>query len=85
MMVSSSVESAPTGKVSQRLGRAQDIIHVLEGGGRRIRLGPSPPASPAATHFSPDEFARYFGDVDAAVVGPARRSRATSSRAPGAS
>jgi D-3-phosphoglycerate dehydrogenase len=69
MMVSSPVESAPNGKVSQRLGRAQDIIRLLEDGGCCIRLGPPPPASPAATRFSPEEFDRCFGDVDAAGVG----------------
>src|SRR5437867_2783234 len=55
--------------VSRRLGRASDIAHLLEQGGCSIRLGPSPAKAPAVARFSPDEIARYFGDVDAIVVG----------------
>ena len=57
----------PIAYVSRRLGRAADIAHLLEQGGCRIRLGPLP--APAVTRFSPDDIARYFGDVDAIVVG----------------
>jgi D-3-phosphoglycerate dehydrogenase len=57
----------PIAYVSRRLGRATDIAHLLEQGGCRIRLGPSP--APVVTRFSPDDIARYFGDVDAIVVG----------------
>ena len=55
--------------VSRRLGRVSDIAHLLEQGGCSIRLGPSPAEAPAVTRFSPEEIARYFGDVDAIVVG----------------
>lgn len=55
--------------VSRRLGRASDIAHLLEQSSCSIRFGPPPSEGPAGTRFSPDEIARYFGDVDAIVVG----------------
>jgi phosphoglycerate dehydrogenase-like enzyme len=55
--------------VSRRLGRASDIARLLEQGGCSIRLGPAPAEAPAGARFSPDEITRYFGDVDAIVVG----------------
>jgi D-3-phosphoglycerate dehydrogenase len=55
--------------VSQRLGRAADIARRLEQAGCRIRLGP-PAADPrTAATFTADDVARWFGDVDALVVG----------------
>jgi phosphoglycerate dehydrogenase-like enzyme len=59
----------PTVYVSARLGRAADIARLLEEGGCRIRRGPAPGDPRGVTRFTPDEIERWFGDVDAIVVG----------------
>ena len=55
--------------VSQRLGRASDIAARLEQAGCRIRMGPAVADPRAVTTFAGDDVARWFGDVDALVVG----------------
>jgi phosphoglycerate dehydrogenase-like enzyme len=59
----------PTVYVSARLGRAADIARRLEEGGCRTRRGPDPNDPWVVTRFTPDEVERWFGDVDAIVVG----------------
>jgi D-3-phosphoglycerate dehydrogenase / 2-oxoglutarate reductase len=59
----------PIAYVSRRLGRGGDIARLLERGGCDVRFGPEPTDPKAATHFTGAEIARWFGDVDALVVG----------------
>lgn len=55
--------------VSQRLGRATEIVLRLESAGCQTVLGPVPRNPRAVTSFTRDEINRYFSDVDAILVG----------------
>ena len=59
----------PIAYVSQRLGRGADIARMLERGGCDVRLGPEAADPKAVTRFTAEEIPRWFGDVDALVVG----------------